>query len=272
MSLHNNDFPEQDWYLDRVAWFRRPSDEFGGFSNMAKAFPLTVFGMRIRSSEHLYQSMRFTHEPEIQRDVLTARTPMFSKRVSRERDAFTRSDWMDIRVNVMRWVLRVKLAQHIETLGALLKSTGKRPIVEWSRHDSFWGAGPVDQATNHGQNVLGCLLTELRDEYLADQAQAVTVQTPNFPQPCFLGTADGQRRAAFDHRRGSAAARPPTRASLWPCSESLPAEAVERRVHRPRYRPGDCTANLERSHPAHRINCQCERVTMSRRVAVLLKG
>ena len=186
-TSHTLDLAERDWHLNRVAWFRRPDDEFGGFSNMSRSFPLFVFGIRIRSSEHLYQAMRFTDEPEIQRDVIRARTPMESKKVSRSFDEFTRPDWFDIRIDVMRWALRVKLLSHATRFGELLRQTESRPIVEWSRHDSFWGAGPVDPDTNRGQNVLGQLLSELRDELVADPTIAETVPAPTFPKPLLYG-------------------------------------------------------------------------------------
>ena len=180
-------FTPRDWDLNKTAWFRRPNDEFGGFSNMSVSFPLKALGMHIRSSEHLYQAMRFTHEAEIQREVLRAKSPMESKRIARQWDACTRSDWMDIRVNAMRWALRTKLAHDMSRFGSLLKSTGARPIVEWSRHDSFWGAGPINDETAHGVNVLGQLLTELRDDFIVNEDEARTIPAPTFPDAHILG-------------------------------------------------------------------------------------
>jgi len=192
MNSSNLEFPEQGWPLTRVCTFRKPADEFGGFSNMSKSFPLRVFGLRIRSSEHLYQMMRFTSEPEIQELVRQAHTPMLSKRVSREWTKFTRPDWDDIHVDVMRWVLRVKLSQHAQRFGDLLQSTGSRDIVEWSKHDSFWGAGPVADDTVHGQNVLGRLLMELRDQLTEGQTDRKDVAAPNFPNARLNGVEIGR--------------------------------------------------------------------------------
>lgn len=192
MNSTKLEFPEQEWPLSRVCVFRKPADAFGGFSNMSKSYPLQVFGLRIRSSEHLYQMMRFTGEPEIQELVRQARTPMQSKRVSREWTEFTRPDWDDIRIDVMRWVLRVKPAQHAQRFGDLLRSTGNRDIVEWSKHDSFWGAGPVADDTVRGQNVLGRLLMELREELSEDQADRKGVAAPNFPDARLNGVEIGR--------------------------------------------------------------------------------
>lgn len=187
MNTSISDFPEQDWPLSRVCAFRRPSDTFGGFSNMSKSWPLNLFGQRIRSSEHLYQMMRFTHEPEIQELVRAARTPMQSKRVSREWTEMTRPDWDDIRVDVMRWTLRVKLSQHVKRFGDLLQSTGNRDIVEWSKHDSFWGAGPVSTDTVCGRNVLGRLLMELRTAVVQGSDNLHNVGIPAFSSPRING-------------------------------------------------------------------------------------
>ena len=65
---------------------------------------------------------------------------MTAKMVSKPHRKDSRSDWDEVRVQIMRWCLRVKLAQHWETFGELLLSTGERPIVEESSRDPFWGA------------------------------------------------------------------------------------------------------------------------------------
>lgn len=111
------DLEHETYDLSKVASFRRPKDEFGGVSNMSQAFSRRVFGLRIRSSEHLYQAARFSERPDVQAAMLKAHTPMFAKKAARKFDAWTRSDWLDIRVAVMRWALRVKLSQHVETFG-----------------------------------------------------------------------------------------------------------------------------------------------------------
>lgn len=136
-------FTPRDWDLNKSAWFRRPSDEFGGFSNMSISFPLNVLGVQIPSSEHLYQAMRFT--------------------------------------------LRTKLPQHVSQFGSLLKSTRSRPIVEWSRHDSFWGAGPINDETVQGVNVVGQLLTELRDGFIINGDEVNTIPDVAFSEAFFLG-------------------------------------------------------------------------------------
>ena len=143
--------------------FRKTRETFGGLSNMAGGFPLLVSGVRIRTSEALYQACRFPHLPDVQRLIIAQRSPMTAKMKSKPYRHDSRRDWNRVRVNVMRWCLRVKLAQNLEFFSKLLLDTGDRAIVEQSRKDDFWGAKPVDDRTLVGMNVIGRLLMELRE-------------------------------------------------------------------------------------------------------------
>lgn len=149
---------------DAAIVFLKTRDEFGGLSNMAAGFPLRVNGTEIRTSEALYQASRFPHLAEVQRQILAQRSPMTAKMKSKPHRADSRRDWDRVRVGVMRWCLRVKLAQNWEAFSALLERTGDLPIVEESRRDTFWGAKPTDQGQLVGMNILGRLLMELRGE------------------------------------------------------------------------------------------------------------
>jgi type I restriction enzyme S subunit len=143
--------------------FLKTKERFGGLSNMAPGFPLRVNGIRIRTSEALYQACRFPHMPDVQRLIINERSPMTAKMRSKPYRKVSRSDWNAVRVKIMRWSLRVKLAQNWSDFGRLLLATGDRPIVEQSRKDDFWGAKVAENSTLVGMNVLGRLLMELRE-------------------------------------------------------------------------------------------------------------
>lgn len=146
------------------AVFRKTAEAFGGLSNMAPGFPVRVNGVRILTVEALYQACRFPHRPEVQRKIVEQTSPMTAKMVGKPFRDDSRPDWDRVRVKIMRWVLRLKLAMHWSKFSELLLSTGDRPIVEDSRKDDFWGAIPTDSKTLVGMNVLGRLLMELREE------------------------------------------------------------------------------------------------------------
>ena len=156
--------------------FTGTKKRWGGLSNMCGGFPLVVNGIRFRTSESLYQSCRYPEFPEIQRYVIDQTSPMMSKRIP-NRNELTRPDWEEVRVEIMRWCLRVKLSQHLDEFGGLLWSTDRRPIVEESRKDDFWGSKPTEDGFLVGSNVLGQVLMELREEFnTGDRNRLRTVQ------------------------------------------------------------------------------------------------
>lgn len=167
------------------AIFRKTDGPFGGFSNMSGSYPLVVNGTRIRTSEALYQACRFPHRPEVQKEIIEQNNPMFAKTVSRSYGEESRSDWSRVRVRIMRWCLRVKLAQHWSAFAKLLLETGSKPIVEESLKDDFWGAIAQDEETLAGENMLGRLLMELRADLERPHAGALMRVAP-VPIPDFL--------------------------------------------------------------------------------------
>jgi ribA/ribD-fused uncharacterized protein len=165
-----------------VVSFRTTTGEFGPLSNMAPDFPIFVMNLRIPTAEALYQACRFPDEPEIQRLIVDQHSPMTAKMKSKKYRGQTRKDWDNVRVNIMRWCLRIKLSQNWSRFGAVLDKTQERQIVEESTKDDFWGAKPQADGTLVGKNVLGRLLMELRREYREVQSgQAHELQYPTIP-------------------------------------------------------------------------------------------
>jgi ribA/ribD-fused uncharacterized protein len=179
----------------RVAAFLRVRDPFGAFSNMAIGFPMTLDGTPVPSSEALYQALRFPHLPDFQREILDQSAPVLSKRHAYARITDTRPDWDQVRVNVMRYVLRAKFGSAQGELLGLLRGTGDRPVVEISYRDDFWGARPVDGRLV-GRNVLGRLLMELRQEMAEHPDGAGFRVAPRFPGARLLGADLGPEELA----------------------------------------------------------------------------
>lgn len=157
----------------------KTKDDFGGLSNMAAGFPLQVNGVHILTTEALYQACRFPLRPEVQREIIGQNSPMTAKMKSKPHRDNTRPDWDEVRFKIMRWCLRVKLAQNYNEFGRLLLATRDRPIVEQSRKDDYWGAKVAeDNETLTGQNVLGRLLMELRERLKQDSVGQLLVVEP----------------------------------------------------------------------------------------------
>jgi len=178
----------REYRRDQAAVFLKTREQFGGLSNMAPGFPLRVNGVVIRTSEALYQACRFPHRPKLQARIIEQSSPMTAKMVGKPYRDDTRPDWDRARTKIMRWCLRVKLAQNYHAFADLLLSTGLQPIVEQSRKDDFWGAKPVDNDALIGCNVLGRLLMELREAVReADPEQLRVVEPLSLPNFMLLG-------------------------------------------------------------------------------------
>jgi type I restriction enzyme S subunit len=176
-----------------AAVFRRTTETFGGLSNMAPGFPLSVDGIEVRSTEALYQACRFPFLPDLQAMILRERSPMTAKMKARPFRSKTRDDWDVARVRVMRWCLRLKLAQNWHRFSELLLATTGRPIVEDSTRDPFWGARRDENGLLVGCNVLGRLLMELRSEVQQrSRADLLHVSPPRLPSFLLLGRPVGR--------------------------------------------------------------------------------
>jgi ribA/ribD-fused uncharacterized protein len=174
--------------------FRKTSEKWGEFSNMAGGFPLVVNGVKILTSEALYQACRFPHLPEVQQEILRQASPMAAKMKSKPHRQNSRPDFDELRVVIMWWALRVKLACNLEKFSQVLLGSHELPIVEDSHKDQFWGAKQLtdDAQILVGQNILGRLLAQLRDLIRLEGSDAFSrVEPPPIPNFLLLGEPIG---------------------------------------------------------------------------------
>ncbi|KAF6260871.1 dihydrofolate reductase-like domain-containing protein [Scenedesmus sp. NREL 46B-D3] len=195
----------------RVISFYKAWDEWGALSNFSPhpiRMPSGALGSNSSSSsssswreyasvEHYYQSQKFAgvdHADAVAlvESISAALSPeeaaQLGRRVERERPELVRPDWADAKRSVMLAALRVKFSSHAGP-GAMLLSTagsssssssvtsagawggiggeGGAVLVESSPHDRYWGQG----YDGSGQNHLGLLLMQVRQELLQQQQQ-----------------------------------------------------------------------------------------------------
>lgn len=139
-------------------------DDFQGayrfLSNYAPA-RVTLNGMQFPTVEHAYQAAK-TLEPEGRERIRAASTPGLAKKMGRQLPV--RPDWTEVRVAVMRDLVRQKFAGR-PGMQKLLLATGKAELVEGNTwHDNFWGDCRCPLcAKTPGLNWLGRLLMEVRE-------------------------------------------------------------------------------------------------------------
>ena len=161
MALQLNLNP-RSYRTDQAAVFFRSRERHGDLSNMTGGFPLTANAVPFQGPEGLYQALKFPHDPDFQKTIGAQRSGMDAKRTAYTRRD-TDPDWDSYRADAMAYTLAIKLLQHPGRFGDALSHTGSLPIVERSSRDAWWGAMPADDKTLTGRNVLGQLLTTLRD-------------------------------------------------------------------------------------------------------------
>ena len=149
---------------EEVCGFRFTRESWGAFSNFAPlAVPIAAGPWTFATSEHLYQAAKFAAAPAVQQRIASAPTARAAAAIGRGTSAGLDPRWNAQRVNVMRWVLRMKREANPTLIDAALAATGERPIVEVSTRDAWWGAKPAG-GSYRGANVLGRLWMELRQQ------------------------------------------------------------------------------------------------------------
>ncbi len=146
--MHGNDTETQVFFYEH---------EFYVLSNFS-SFMLEWKGRLYPTSEHAYHSEKFESEA-LKEKIRTTRSAHDSATVAHDHKGDYRKDWDDIKLGVMKEILRAKVTQHPYVKKKLLE-TGTRELVEDSWRDDFWGWGP----NKDGQNRLGKLWMEVRSE------------------------------------------------------------------------------------------------------------
>ncbi len=53
-----------------IVSFLKTDEAFGGLSKISREFPIAVNGVRVLTSEHLYQALKFPDHPDVQQSIL----------------------------------------------------------------------------------------------------------------------------------------------------------------------------------------------------------
>jgi ribA/ribD-fused uncharacterized protein len=144
-----------------IRFYRSNEKPYGPFSNLYRR-PVKFEGITYPTSEHAYQAGKAL-KPAVRDWIQSAPTPALAAMAAHGLYTWdVVPNWAEIKLDRMRRVLRAKFGQH-EDLAQLLISTGSKRLVE---------AGTVNNAVNRlwgevagvGQNMLGVMLMEIRDE------------------------------------------------------------------------------------------------------------
>ena len=135
----------------------------------------TVSGTTFHCAEQfmMHGKARLFEDAETAAAILAADHPRQHKALGRKVKRFDDAVWRREREDIVLTGNRAKFTQRPDLLALLLATRGTT-LVEASPYDRIWGIGlsasdprAQDAATWRGQNLLGKILTRLRDELLA---------------------------------------------------------------------------------------------------------
>lgn len=110
------------------------------------------------SVEHAYHSSKFDDET-IKKEIQNSGSPFLAYALGQKYKSVRKSDWNQIKVDVLYEIIKEKVSQHEEVKNTLL-ATDNEEIVEDNPNDDFWGIGK----DGNGQNNTGKILMRIRKE------------------------------------------------------------------------------------------------------------
>lgn len=135
--------------------------EHGCFSNFSN-HPIAMKNRVWKTSEHYYQSQKFVGT-EYEEKIRLCKTPREAADMGRDRSLPLRSDWEQVKDDVMRETVLAKFTQNPDLKEILLK-TGNAVLIEHTEKDNYWGDG----GDGSGKNMLGKILMEVREQLLPE--------------------------------------------------------------------------------------------------------
>ena len=159
---------DQVYPIEQSVFFQSKTDNHWILSNISSC-PLEVEGVPFKSSEHLFQTLKFATSESVLAVYNNYITPKMTAKHYQKLDGHRREDWGQILVDVMKFCLQQKYEQCPEFREELERTKGYH-IVELqdakndkeSTRANAWGVKSKGQ--NYvGPNLMGRLLMELRD-------------------------------------------------------------------------------------------------------------
>ena len=117
---------------------------------------ITVNSIFYPTVEHYYQASKFKNV-NYKEKIRTSVSPKRASEFGKSKDYGFKTNWNDIKLDIMTQALLCKFEQHKDIRITLLNTKDKL-LIEHSPYDNFWGIGRTDI----GLNYLGTLLMRTR--------------------------------------------------------------------------------------------------------------
>ena len=139
---------------------------------------LVIDGRAWRTTEHYYQAAKYQGMGDVSEQVRNLTAPEDVYTFAQNNKLENPSEWQAISRQVMLKAVRAKAQQDLHFRQKLL-DTGQKWLFEDSPKDAFWGVGGREADGGYpGQNQLGALLMQVRDEVKTGKLPVALLDAP----------------------------------------------------------------------------------------------
>ena len=129
-----------------------------GFSNFSQ-HKINIKGIGIfANAEAALHAYKNIEDKEFVNSLINTKSGLIARYLGKQ--IIPTTFWEENKIKIMEDILKLKIEQNPIVKQNLL-NTGLRPLVEHIKYDLFWG----DNGHGIGENILGKLLTKLRNKY-----------------------------------------------------------------------------------------------------------
>lgn len=154
----------KEYPVAKSVFFHKKTDEHWILSNMVST-PIVVGGVMFKSSEHLFQTMKFATEESVMA-VYQSNSPKMTAKHYQKIGGHRRKDWGSMIIDAMKFCLQMKHEQCSAFREDLAGTEGfyiAEKETPRKKEPSGWATYEIGTIFK-GPNMMGRLLMELRDK------------------------------------------------------------------------------------------------------------
>jgi N-glycosidase YbiA len=138
----------------KIPYYENSNFVFSNFS----AHAISIEGIIYPTVEHAFHALKFD-DKTISEEIRNAESPLKALNLGKKYKPQRKSNWNEIKLDIMYQLLKAKVMQHEDVKESLL-ATGDEEIIEENLENDFWGNGK----DGNGANNMGKILMRIRDE------------------------------------------------------------------------------------------------------------
>ena len=163
-TLETPETPERErvWSRTGAICFDHATRSYAALIPTWTAGPITRGGLRWRTMAHLFEALKFEHDPYLQARIASRHRSTEARRIAMQ----CRPDrgWNERKIEAMTHAAREWTRGNLPVIGGILMRCATRPLIYVTRNDPEWGVVERKGRRLVGANRLGRIWMRLREE------------------------------------------------------------------------------------------------------------